>query len=338
MSGTVMGMIRAALLLALTPSVLAQELGEPARELDASHWFNWIGDGPTIEGLRGRTILVHFFMVEEPEKNGFMTLCKFHEEHADKGLVILAVAPDAMGSVRRLLGEYPLPFAVGAGCRDKGVWGIEQDRGQVLIDAKGNVYYRAEAANGVWNGKLLKALKGSKRLGDAAALAYLPRAEYTKRWKAVLSDLAQGDLAKALGKIERVTENEKSAPGDVAEGDELLDEVEAHVERLHEQVEEELERGEVLRARAALAALAKDLKRHPLGTRAIARLEELDGDEEHLHEVEAAEQFEDLVTAFFVRGLEKNRAKFDRLIEGHAGTAGAAKAQAWVDLVLSRRF
>lgn len=331
-------MIRACLLLSLAPAVLAQEVGEPARDLSAAHWFNWIGDGPTIEGLRGRTVLVHFFKVEEPEKNGFMTLCKFHEEHADKGLVILAVAPDAMGSVRRLLGEYPLPFAVGAGCSDKGAWGIEQDRGQVLIDAKGNVYYRAEAANGVWNGKLLKALKGSKRLGDAASLAYLPEGEYSKRWKAALSDLSQGSLAKALAKIERVTESEKSAPADVAEGDDLLDEVEAHLERLHEQIEEELERGEVLRARGALAALAKDLKRHPLGTRAIARLEELDGDEEHLREVEAAEQFEDLVTAFFVRGLEKNRAKFDRLIEDYAGTTGATKARAWVELVLNRRF
>ena len=101
--------VTALLLLSAALPAAAQEVGQPAGELSAAHWYNWIGDGPSIEALRGRTILVHFFKVEEPEKNGFMTLCKFHEEHADKGLVILAVAPEAKGVVRRLLQDYPLP-------------------------------------------------------------------------------------------------------------------------------------------------------------------------------------------------------------------------------------
>ena len=326
-----------ALLSTALPAV-AQEVGEPAGELSAAHWYNWIGDVPTIEGLRGRTVLVHFFKVEEPEKNGFMTLCKFHEDHADKGLVILAVASEAKGVVRRLLEEYPLPFTVGAGCHDKGSWGIAADRGQVLIDPKGNVYYRADAANGIWNGKLLKALKGSKRLGDRGALAYRPQAEYSKRWSSAIDDLAEGELAKAMARIERVVENDKSSAADVAEGSELADEVDAHVMLLLYQIEEELERGEILRAREALDALAKEFKRHPLGATPIARRAELDEDETHLRELAAAEQYESLVTAFFTRGLEKNRAKFNTLMEEYAGTRGAAKAHAWVQLVLGRKL
>ena len=86
------------------------------------------------------------------------------------------------------------------------------------------------------------------------------------------------------------------------------------------------------------AGVTKELKRHPLGAAALARQAELEEDEDHLRELAAAEQFESLVTAFFTRGLEKNRAKFDRLIDEYAGTRGAAKARAWVQLVLGRRF
>lgn len=326
-----------ALLFAALP-VSAQEVGEPANDLTADHWYNWIGDGPTIQGLRGRTVLVHFFKVEEPEKNGFLTLCKFHQDHAAKGLVILAVASEAKGVVRRMLQDYPLPFPVGAGCKDRSAWGIEADRGQVLIDPRGNVYYRADAANGVWNGKLLKALKGSKRLGARGVLAYRPPEEYSKRWASTLGDLADGELAKGLSRIERVLGNDKSDAADIEEGDALTSDVEAHVDSLLLQIDGELERGEVLRARSALGALAKDLKRHALGARPIARLAELDGDDGHLRELEAAEQYESLVTAFFTRGLEKNRSKFDRLIEGFTGTHAAQKAHAWVQLVLSGKF
>ena len=334
-------MIRSLLLacmLALPSPASAQDLGEPAHALKAEHWFNWVGDGPTMEGLRGRTVLVHFFLVKEPEKNAFLTLCKFHEEYADKGLVILAVAPDAMGSVRRMLEDYPLPFPIGAGCRDKQRWDINAKRGQVLIDPRGNVYYRAEMANGVWNGKLLKALKGSKRLGERGALAYRPSEEYSKRWSSVIEDLAEGELAKALKNLERVLDNEKTSAADLGEGRRLADGVKEHIAHLSEQIDVELERGAVLLARGALEALAKELKRHPLGAPALARLAALEDDGDHAKELEAAETFASLVTAFFTRGLEKNRSKFEALIDNFAGTQGAAKAENWVNLVMTHKF
>lgn len=327
------------LLLGLPVSTTAaQQEGEPAGRLEAERWFHWIGEGPRIEALEGRTVLVHFFRVEKPHLNGFLPLCKFHEDYADKGLVILAVSPDGAGAVEALLEDYPLPFPVGAGCDDPRTWGIGGERGQVLIDPRGEVFFRVQAANGIWTGKLRKALRGADRLGERAPLVYHPAEEVPDRLEKAVEHLAEGELERALGRLDEVLENEHA---DAAEKDEALrlsEEVHAHVERLLEQVEAELARGQVLLARGALEALAEELEDHPFGLRARLRLQELEEDPEHLREFEAAEKYADLVTAFFVRGLEKNRRRFDELMEDHADTHAARKAAAWVELVLSRRF
>ena len=327
-----------ALALCLPSLARAQEVGDPAPDLKADHWYNWIGDGPTIEGLRGRTILLHFFLVKEPEKNAFLALCKFHEEYADKGLVILAVGAEAKGVVGRLLDDYPLPFPVGAGSGAKEAFGIKGERGQVLIDPSGNIFFKADLANGVWNGKLMAALKGSKRLGEHGTLAYRPQVEYSKRWRSTLDDLAAGELSSALKKIEKITENEKSDEGDVLEGTDLRAEVQAHVIHLRSQIEAELERGEARLAQDALDVLAKDLKRHPFGEEPLARLAELEGDGDHQKELEASDEYENLISNFWVRGFTKNKAKFEDLIDTYAGTHSAAKAEDWMTLILTRKF
>ena len=66
-------------------------------------------------------------------------------------------------------------------------------------------------------------------------------------------------------------------------------------------------------------------ERHPLGEPARERLAELEKDEAFAEEIEAAEQYERLVDAFFRRGYAKNLARFEKLVEDFPETRAAEK-------------
>ena len=331
----VVAVLTAAVCPSFKPAAPAQSIGDRPPALSAGKWFHWIGDGPTLESLEGRTVLVHFFVCKEPKKAAWLGLMKFHDEHAAKGLVILAVTRDSRSAVENFLEDYPLPFPVGAASEMQATWDANGDYGQVLLDKHGEIFYRTDASNGTWNGKLLKALKGSARLGDAAYLRMVPLAEYGRGMKRAIDQLGDGKLSKALAGLDSIVAGASSKDEDRADAESLRGAVETHITTLMEQIEESVERREVISAHDALAALAKELKRHPLGEPARTRLAELEDDEAFAEELEAAEQYERLVAAFFTRGWKKNLARFEKLIEDFPETRAAEKlknywiAKAW---------
>lgn len=293
--------------------------------LSAGKWINWIGDGPTLESLEGRTVLVHFFVCKKPKNSVWLGLLKIHHDHAAKGLVILAVTRDSARAVEKLLEDHPLPFPIGAASNMAKTWGVSGDYGQVLLDRHGEIFYRTDAANGIWNGKLLKGLKGSDRVGEAGILRLVPTESYGRRLKKALGQLADGKLAKALASLTSILEASASKPDDLEEAASLKKAVEVHVATLMEQIEAALERREVLPARSVLKVLAKEFKRHPLGEAARKRLAELEQDEDFAREVEAAEEYEHLVEAFFRRGWSKNLTRFEKMTEDFPDTRAAQK-------------
>jgi len=319
-------------LLPLGGSLSAQgspDIGDVPPELQAARWFNWIGDGPTLESLKGEAVLVHFFVVKEPKKAQWLTLLKFYNDHRGKGLRILAVTRDDGGAVERMLQEIPLPFPVGAGSEMQRTWGANGDYGQVVLDRDSVIFYRTDAANGTWNGKLLKAMRGADRPKEAAFLRCFPAAEYEKELDRAIELLREGKLAKALGVLEELTAEDPTDEESHAGARELLAEVDAHLERLMSQIREALDRREVLLARTALDALAKELKKHPKGEPARELLAELEEDEAHAREVEAAGQYEQLVESFFRRGWDKNLDRFEQLVEDFPETRAAEKMKAY---------
>jgi hypothetical protein len=318
------------LVLALEPSAgraLAQEIGDPAPPISADTWTGWIGDGPSTDALRGRTVLVHFFVTEKPKSAAWLTLLKFHQDYADKGLVILAVTADSSSKVESMLADFPLPFAVGAGSNMHADWGVGGKYAQFLVAPDGKIFFHAASANGVWNGKLLKALKGAKRLKERAPTRLVPSGEFGRKANGALNLLGQGQLGKALAALERTRDGDTTTAEDRADAERLIEATEKHLERVAKQIEASLDRREVLPATAALEVLAKDLKRHPLGAPFRERLEALAEEPEHLRETEAAEEYDKLVEAFFSRGWEKNLARFEKLVEDYPATRAADKMQ-----------
>jgi len=298
----------------------AQGEGEPAGLIYARDWFGWIGEEPRLESFAGRAVLLHFFVCEEPKKSNWLGMMRAQREFGDKGLQILAITPDDSGKVEALLEEFPLPFPVGAGSRMSSEWGMGE-YGQVLIDSKGVVFYRAGASNAVWDGKINKVLRNTKRLGARAHMRLTPEGEQPKKLKKAIDLLSEGQLAKADAALEKIVsggkEEEQTAAGA------LREELKSHVERVISGVRRELERGEVLFAREVLEELVEDLKKHDLGEAARALLTELEADAKHAEEVEAAETLAGIVDAFFRRGWEKNEDRWERLMEEHPTTHAA---------------
>ncbi|MFT7484939.1 MAG: hypothetical protein ACI9F9_000785 [Candidatus Paceibacteria bacterium] len=317
------------LLALVCPSLYAapgpQQIGEAPPELSADQWYHWVGDGPTLKSLEGRTVLVHFFVCKEPKKSAWLGLLSFYNDHAAKGLQIIAVTRDSAASVERFLEDYPLPFPVGAGSEMQDTWGASGDYGQVILDTKGVIFFRTDASNGTWNGKLLKALKGSKRPDTTATLRMVPAEEYGKAMKSTLKLLAEGKLAKALGSLDKLIDGGTTSAELRAEAEQLKSATADHIQLLMKQCEKALGQREVILARDAMAALAKDLKRHTLGNPARNKLSELEEDESFMMELEAAEQYGHLVEAFFRRGWKKNLARFEALVEEFPQTRAAQK-------------
>ncbi len=304
---------------------VAQELGQPAPPISAETWTGWIGDGPSLEALRGRTVLVHFFVTEKPRRAAWLTLLLFHHEYADKGLVILAVTADSSEQVEKMLTDFPLPFAVGAASDMRADWGVYGKYAQFLVVPDGTLYFRADSPNGIWNGKLLKALKGAERLKERAPARLVPRGEFGRKAKGALKLLAEGRLGKALATLERTRDGASTTPEDRADAVRLIEATEEHLERVAAQIEAALDNREVLPATAALEILAAELKRSPLGAPFRDRLEELGREPEHLRETAAAEEYEKCVQAFFARGWQKNLARFEKLVERYPATRAAEK-------------
>jgi len=304
----------------ITGAASAQGEGDRAGVIHARTWFGWIGEEPRLESFEGQAVLLHFFVCEEPKKSNWLGMMRVQREFGDKGLQVLAITPDDAGAVEALLEVFPLPFPVGAGSGMNSGWGMGE-YGQVLIDAKGVVFYRAGASNAVWDGKINKVLRNTKRLGARAHLRLTPTGEHPKKLKKALALLGEGQLAKADAALKKITTIGKDEEREAAVA--LREELNAHVERVMGGIRRELERGEALLARAALKELAEDLKKHPLGEAARGLLAELGADARHLEEVDAAETLAGIVDAFFRRGWEKNEDRWERLMEEHPTTHAA---------------
>lgn len=305
-----------------TGTASAQQEGDYAGSIEAGTWFGWIGEELRLESLEGRPVLLHFFVCEKPKLSNWLGMMRIQREFGDKGLQVLAVTSDNRETVREFLKVFPLPFPVGAESGMHAGWGMNK-YGQVLIDTKSTVFYRAGASNAVWDGKIGKVLRGTKRLGVRAHMRLTPEGDLPKKLNSSVDLLKKGQLAKADVALEKIATGAGGKEEERTAATDLREELEDHVGRLLGQIRSELARGEALFARLVLEELVEELKKRPLGADSRALLAELEADEKHLEEVEAAKTLAGIVDAFFRRGWEKNESRWVRLIEKHPSTRAA---------------
>lgn len=300
---------------------------EPPQDLPpvkAAEWLQWVGEEPTLESLKGRAVMLHFFVCEEPANSNWLGMIRFHRDFADRGLVILAVTPDSGSAVKDLLKLYPLPFALGTGSDMANSWGMGT-HGQVLIDHRGEEFYRVGASNGVWSGKLRKSVNGSRPAGDAAYFQLTVSLEPLRGTKRAVEALGKGELVKALGYLEGILAKEKADAELTAQAQLLADQTHAHLDRILGQIKEALAAGEAVLGQTALDAVAKELKRHPAGKPFLELAGELKENEEHQTELKAAKVYDNLVESFFRMGYGKNEKRFQAMVQEFSRTRAAEK-------------
>lgn len=302
-----------------------QDIGEPALPIDSPVWINLVGALPSLELLRGQTVILHFFGGGGRQAN-FNYPRKYHHKYRDKGLIVLGITSLPQERLDKVMERENIPFPIAVESDMGGTWGLSSSNYQITIGTDGNVFFRGPT-NSLWNGKLLKGLKGADRYGERQALRLVPSGEFSKSAKKALGLMAAGKLKKALKVLDASIA--KGAPGSEKriDADSLRNAIDEHVALLVQQMNANAKRGEVLIVRDTLAVLVKELKGHPLGD-AVREIDlRLAEDQAFLTEVAAAEEYENLISAYYSRGLEKNMARFRKLIEKYAGTRTAQKAR-----------
>jgi hypothetical protein len=308
-----------------TATGFPQEEGEPALAIDSPQWINLVGAIPSLELLNGQVVMLHFF-----EKGGraanFNYPRKYNHDYGDKGLVVLGVTTLTLEELDEELEMENVPFPIAVESDMAKRWRVTRPNYQITIDTDGNVYH-AGSGNSLWNGKLLKALKGADRYGQRQALRCVPSGEFSKSAKKALALMSAGELKKALKVIDTSIAREAEGTEKRIDAESLRKILDEHVALLLKQMELNAERGEVLIVRDALAVLNKDLSGHPLGEAVQSLDARLAEDKQYQNELQAAEEFQKLIKAYYQRGLEKNQARFKKLTETYPGTHAAQMAR-----------
>jgi hypothetical protein len=306
------------------PAQIAKPRHAPAFE--AAQWLNWVGETPSVDNLRRRTVLLFLFSAKGDAKRAWWPVLREYEhENKDKGLVILAMCPEPAADAREYMRHHNLPFAVGAGGNVKQSLGTNDDYHQILVDPEGMIVWEGPT-NGLWNGKLMEGMRGAKRFGDRAILVFHPNGAFGKILSPAIDKLADGEIVKGLKAIEAASADPHATDEDKKAAEVLKSQVEEHVTHLLAQIEELIQAREVLTATQDLAVIAKELRDHELGKRAASRGEELAKDPAFQKETKAAKTYEEIYDDFQHLGLKKNAERLKKFIEDNAGTRAAEKA------------
>jgi hypothetical protein len=298
----------------------------PAPAFEAAQWLNWVGETPSAENLKRRTVILFLFSAKSDFKNArWPVLREYEHENKDKGLVILAMCPEPVSEAKEYIRQHNLPFAVGAGLKARESLGGSGEFYQMLIDPEGGVLWEGPT-NGLWNGKLMEGMRGAKRFGDRAILVFHPTGTFGKLLTPAIENLADGEIAKALKAIDASSADKNATDEDKKQAEVLKSQVEEQVVHLLAQIEELIQAREVLTVTQDLAVIAKEFRGQDLGKRASNRSEELLKDAAFQKEMKAAKTYEEIYDDFQHLGLKKNAERLKKFSEDFAGTRAAEKA------------
>ena len=120
----------------------ALELKAPPK-LEVENWLNADGDGPTLDSLRGKVVLVDFWGTWcGPCRAAMPKLKRLHEKYKDRGLVILSIhtttAADAMAPY---VNEEKLPWAFASDVEERSAnaWHVPAYPALYLVDRQGQL-------------------------------------------------------------------------------------------------------------------------------------------------------------------------------------------------------
>lgn len=145
-------------------------IGQPAPEIEVARWIN--AEPKSLVDLRGQVVLLEFWATWcKPCHEMFPKLRELHEEHAERGLRILALTrhymayggsttarEDELEMIRQFVAERNLAFPIGVAEDERlqALYGATGLPAVALIDRQGTVRYRFGGGNDAMFQQILK--------------------------------------------------------------------------------------------------------------------------------------------------------------------------------------
>ncbi|OGG55879.1 MAG: hypothetical protein A3F84_21340 [Candidatus Handelsmanbacteria bacterium RIFCSPLOWO2_12_FULL_64_10] len=119
-------------------------VGKAAPEVALASSLNSAGK-PSLSDLRGKVVLLEFWATWCPPcRASIPHLQRLHDTYSKKGLVVLSVTDEDLGTVREFVLDHKMTFPVGIddNARTMTTYGIQSIPAAFLIDTAGNIIWQ----------------------------------------------------------------------------------------------------------------------------------------------------------------------------------------------------
>ncbi len=218
------------LILSLPLSAGGDFLGRELPEIRVNGWLDLERPDarPSLESLRHRVVLCEIWQTDAPPCEARVPKLKaLVDEHAARGLVVLALSPESESTVHGFVSDHMLTYTVGFGFHSD--WDIEHVPFAYLVGADGRV---------AWQGNPDE-LPRSLLEDELAKVNIFPDLDYGKAFKSTLKYLDKEDFGKAHKKLVRLVA--KSEDEELVQAEALLRYVEGLADEHWSDVERLLE-------------------------------------------------------------------------------------------------
>jgi len=216
-------------------AVQAQEVGQPAPEVQASDWLN--APPLALSKLRGKIVVVEFWATWCPPCRATIPhLIDLHKKYAPKGVVIMSLTKEPKAKVEPFAKEMGMVYAIGCGSPTGQAYGVRGIPHAFVIDIEGRVVWHGHPAGEDFE----RAIENQLKTKPPTLMSTEEKAKAEALLAKADEALAKGALAGAAAALAQVKDAEKDP------------EVGKRVEALRERLK--------ARAEARLAEADKDHK------------------------------------------------------------------------------
>lgn len=281
------------------------------------------GPSPSIQGLRGRWVLLEFFRTDCPHCIAAVAhLGELQQARFERGLRVIGLGFEPIERLKAFHSERKLAYPVAQVdlevFRDYGVSALPT---AFLVSPEGVV---------AWSGvpERLTLAEIDRMLATSPPWPALPPV-----LESVAGLLRQDTLAEARTALQRIVVRTGGSDAEAASASTLLAWIENYAARLAAQARTDAARGDVVAAFRAWNVLAQGL-----GDRAAAaEREALRADPTRRREIEAGLALVEARAAWRARGRDAGQQALDAAAAKHAGTAAGAQTEALAERLRKRR-
>jgi thiol-disulfide isomerase/thioredoxin len=148
--------------LARKPLKALPKVGSVPPEVTAKDWLN-AKKPPTLASLKGKVVLIDFWATWcGPCVELIPHLNKLHDDHGEKGLVILSFTDQSKSGIENFMKRRPMKYTLGTGSELASEYGVSGLPHAFLIGKDGKLLWQGSPHDKGFDERILEALKAKK--------------------------------------------------------------------------------------------------------------------------------------------------------------------------------